>query len=64
MQTKEDRDKTKGVKQEKIKWSKINTFLFFGFVLFFLNWWLLYLPLPLVANTVHRKRIFRIAVIP
>jgi hypothetical protein len=42
---------TKGVKQEKIKWSKINTFLFFGFVLFFLNWWLLYLPLPLVANT-------------
>jgi hypothetical protein len=42
---------TKGVKQEKIKWSKINTSLFFGFVLFFLNWWLLYLPLPLVANT-------------
>ena len=42
---------TKGVKQEKIKWSKINTFLFFGFILFFLNWWLLYLPLPLVANT-------------
>jgi hypothetical protein len=25
--------------------------LFFGFILFFLNWWLLYLPLPLVANT-------------
>jgi hypothetical protein len=42
---------TKGVKEEKIKWSKINTFLFFGFILFFLNWWLLYLPLPLVANT-------------
>jgi hypothetical protein len=42
---------TKGVRQEKIKWSKINTFLFFGFILFFLNWWLLYLPLPLVANT-------------
>jgi hypothetical protein len=42
---------TKGVKQEKIKWSKINRFLFFGFVLFFLNWWLLYLSLPLVANT-------------
>ncbi|KAA6300586.1 MAG: hypothetical protein EZS26_003270 [Candidatus Ordinivivax streblomastigis] len=42
---------TKGVKEEKIKWSKINTFLFFGFVLFFLNWWLLYLPLPLAANT-------------
>jgi hypothetical protein len=42
---------TKGVKQGKIKWSKINTFLFFGFILFFLNWWLLYLPLPLVTNT-------------
>ncbi|KAA6313362.1 hypothetical protein EZS27_035854 [termite gut metagenome] len=43
---------TKGVKEETIKWSKINTFLFFGFILFFLNWWLLYLPLPLIANTV------------
>jgi hypothetical protein len=42
---------TRGVKEEKIKWSKINTFLFFGFILFFLNWWLLYLPLPLAANT-------------
>jgi hypothetical protein len=42
---------TKGVKEEKIQWSKINTFLFFGFVLFFLNWWLLYLSFPLVANT-------------
>ncbi|MDR0506836.1 MAG: YWFCY domain-containing protein [Dysgonamonadaceae bacterium] len=42
---------TKGVKEEKIKWSEINAFLFFGFVLFFLNWWLLYLPLPLIANT-------------
>ncbi|GHV51838.1 hypothetical protein FACS1894181_14280 [Bacteroidia bacterium] len=42
---------TKGVKAEKIKWSKINIFLFFGFIFFFLNWWLLYLPLPLVANT-------------
>jgi hypothetical protein len=42
---------TKGVKQEKIKWSKINMFLFLGFILFFLNRWLLYLLLPLVANT-------------
>ena len=42
---------TKGVKAEKIKWSKINTFLFLGFVFFFLNWWLLHLPLPLIANT-------------
>jgi hypothetical protein len=42
---------TKGVKEEKITWAKINVYLFFGFILFFLNWWLLYLPLPLVANT-------------
>ncbi|GHU59103.1 conjugal transfer protein TraG [Bacteroidia bacterium] len=42
---------TKGVKAEKIKWRNINPCLFFGFILFFLNWWLLYLPLPLAANT-------------
>jgi hypothetical protein len=32
---------TKGVKEEKITWNKIYIFLFFGFILFFLNWWLL-----------------------
>jgi len=42
---------TKGVKEEKIKWRDIYLCLFFGFILFFLNWWLLYLPLPLIANT-------------
>jgi len=42
---------TKGVKNETIKWRNIYIFLFFGFILFFLNWWLLYLPLPLAANT-------------
>lgn len=42
---------TKGVKEEKITWTKINTFLFFGFIFFFLNWWVLQLPLPLVFNT-------------
>lgn len=42
---------TKGVKEEKITWAKIYTFLTFGFIFFFLNWWLLYLPLPLVFNT-------------
>jgi hypothetical protein len=42
---------TKGVKAEKIKWRNIYLCLFFGFILFFLNWWLLYLPLPLIANT-------------
>ena len=36
---------TKGVKQEKITWPKIWTVLFSGFVFFFLNWWLLALPI-------------------
>ena len=42
---------TKGVKEEKITWNKIYVFLTIGFILFFLNWWLLVLPLPLAANT-------------
>ena len=42
---------TKGVKEEKITWNKIYLFLTIGFILFFLNWWLLALPLPLAANT-------------
>jgi hypothetical protein len=42
---------TKGVKEEKIKWRDIYICLFFGCICFFLNWWLLHLPLPLVANT-------------
>jgi hypothetical protein len=42
---------TQGVKEEKITWRNINLCLFFGFILFFLNWWLLHLPLPLIANT-------------
>lgn len=36
---------TKGVKEEKITWPKIWTVLFSGFVFFFLNWWLLVLPI-------------------
>ncbi|NDW18756.1 conjugal transfer protein TraG [Dysgonomonas sp. 216] len=42
---------TKGVKEEKITWSKIYMFLVIGFIFFFLNWWILALPLPLAANT-------------
>ena len=42
---------TKGVKEEKITWNKIYVFLTIGFILFFLNWWLLVLPLPLAVNT-------------
>ncbi|MDL2257204.1 YWFCY domain-containing protein [Bacteroidales bacterium OttesenSCG-928-I14] len=41
---------TKGVKEEKITWTKIYVCLGIGFALFFLNWWLLTLPLPKVAN--------------
>ena len=40
---------TKGVKEEKITWPKIWTVLFAGFVLFFLNWWLLALPIGKVG---------------
>uniref|UniRef100_A0AB33JF34 Conjugal transfer protein MobC n=1 Tax=Prevotella sp. GTC17262 TaxID=3236797 RepID=A0AB33JF34_9BACT len=43
---------TKGVKGETITWSRIWTVLAIGFVLFFLNWWILYLPLPFMANAV------------
>ena len=39
------------MKEEKITWNKIYLFLTIGFILFFLNWWLLALPLPLAANT-------------
>ena len=40
---------TKGVKEEKIAWPKIWTVLFAGFVFFFLNWWLLALPIGKVG---------------
>ena len=42
---------TKGVKEEKITWMKICSALAVGFVLFFLNWWLLELPFPFVFCT-------------
>ena len=40
---------TKGVKEEKITWPKIWIVLFSGFVFFFLNWWLLALPIGKVG---------------
>ena len=42
---------TSGVKEEKITWTKIWVFMGTGFIFFFLNWWILALPLPLIANT-------------
>ena len=42
---------THGVKGEKITWPKIYAALVAGCTLFFLNWWLLELPLPHMANT-------------
>jgi len=40
---------TKGVKEEKITWTRIWTVLFSGFVFYFLNWWLLVLPIGKVG---------------
>lgn len=40
---------TKGVKEESITWPKIWAVLAVGFVLFFLNWWLLALPIGTVG---------------
>lgn len=42
---------THEVKGEKITWPKIYAVLVAGCALFFLNWWLLKLPLPHMANT-------------
>ena len=43
---------TQGVKDEKITWSRIATALVTGFILFFLNWWLLDVLLPSAANAI------------
>ena len=43
---------TKGVKEEKITWTKIHCSLVAGVTLFFLNWWVLELPLPHTADAV------------
>ena len=40
---------TKGIKEETITWPKIWAVLAVGFVLFFLNWWLLALPIGKVG---------------
>ena len=41
---------TKGVKEETITWPKIWAVLTVGFVLFFLNWWLLALPIGKIGS--------------
>ena len=41
---------THGVKGEKITWKRIWAALAAGFVLFFFNWWILALPLPVEAD--------------
>ena len=41
---------TKGVKAEKMSWGKIWTVLAVGFCLFFLNWWILLLPISYLCN--------------
>ena len=50
---------TQGVKEEKIRWRNIYLCLFFGFIFFFLNWWLLdlnfltVLKVPTVAAVLY-----------
>lgn len=41
---------TKGVKAEKMSWNRIWTVLAVGFFLFFLNWWILLLPISHLGN--------------
>ena len=41
---------TKGVKAEKMSWNRIWTVLTVGFFLFFLNWWILLLPISNLGN--------------
>ena len=41
---------TKGVKAEKMSWNRISTVLVVGFCLFFLNWWILLLPISHLGN--------------
>ena len=43
---------THGVKDEKIKWSKIRVYIIIGIILFFLNWWMLDLPVDKQINVV------------
>ena len=42
---------TRGVKEEKITWIRINVFLVFGVVFFFFNGWILKLSLPIMSKT-------------
>lgn len=42
---------TQGIKTDKITWEKIHATLLAGMVLFFMNWWMLRLPLPPVVDT-------------
>ena len=41
---------TKGVKAEKMSWNRIWTVFAVGFFLFFLNWWILLLPISHLGN--------------
>ena len=41
---------TKGVKAEKMSWNRIWMVLAVGFFLFFLNWWILLLPISYLGN--------------
>ena len=52
---------TRGVKEEKIKWTNICLCLFFGFILFFFNGWLLDLSILTVPTFATASYIFTLA---
>ena len=43
---------TKGVKNQRVTWSKIILFLVLGILFFFINWWMLDLMLPIASKAV------------
>ncbi len=44
---------TKGVKNQKVTWTKITLFLILGILFFFINWWILDLNLSLSSKAIH-----------
>ena len=48
---------TKGVKEDKMTWPRIWTSLAVGFVLFFLNWWILDIAFPFVFCKIGRAHV-------
>lgn len=43
---------TQGIKSEKINWNQITLFLITGLILFFMNWWVLFISLSNTTRTI------------